>query len=87
MYVLSGKAVARIDGVEHEVGPGDFLGFPTPSVAHHVKNPFAEELMYLTGGENRDVEVADFPALGRRTVRIGDQRTVYDLGAGKPFKY
>jgi uncharacterized cupin superfamily protein len=86
-YILSGRAVARIDGVDREVGPGDFLGFPTPSPAHHLRNPFDQEVVYLTGGENRDVEVVDFPSLGRRTVRLGDTRTVYDQAAGKPFQY
>jgi uncharacterized cupin superfamily protein len=69
IYVLAGRGIAEIDGAEYEVGPGDFMGFPTPSVAHHLRNPFAEELVYLTGGESRDVEVADFPRLGLRMTR------------------
>ena len=44
-------AVAEIDGGEHEVGPGDFMGFPTPSLGHHLRNPFDEDLVYLMGGE------------------------------------
>lgn len=39
IYLLSGRAIAEIDGGEYEVGPGDFMGFPTPSVAHHLCNP------------------------------------------------
>jgi uncharacterized cupin superfamily protein len=69
IYVLAGRGVAEIDGAEYEVGPGDFMGFPAPSVAHHLRNPFAEELVYLTGGESRDVEVADYPRLGLRMIR------------------
>ena len=51
IYILSGRGVAEIDGAEHEVGPGDFMGFATPSVAHHLRNPFDVELVYLCGGE------------------------------------
>jgi len=87
IYILSGRGVAEIDGQEHEVGPGDFMGFPTPSVPHHLKNPFDVELVYLMGGENREFEVAEFPKLGRRMVRSRNDRVVYDIGAGKPFGY
>src|SRR5262245_18936228 len=35
LYILSGRGIAEIDEREYEVSPGDFMGFPTPSVAHH----------------------------------------------------
>jgi uncharacterized cupin superfamily protein len=85
IYVLAGRGIAEVDGVEHEVGAGDFLGFPTPDVAHHLRNPFAQELVYLSGGENRQVEVADFPRLGKRMFRRRDAIEIYDLKDGKPF--
>ena len=53
IYILSGKGVAEIDGHEYEVAAGDFMAFPTPSVAHHLRNPFADDLVYLMGGESR----------------------------------
>ena len=71
--------------LELEVGAGDFLAFPTPSVAHHLRNPFTEDLVYLMGGENRETEVADFPRLGKRMVRVGSAITVYDAADGKPL--
>src|SRR4030095_5645437 len=40
LYILSGRGIAEIDGEDVEVGPGDFMAFPTPSVPHHLKNPF-----------------------------------------------
>ena len=80
IYVLSGKAIALIDDVEYEVDAGDFIGFPAPSVAHHMRNPGPEDLVYLVGGENRDVEVVDFPTLGKRMERRGKQMDVYDTG-------
>ena len=69
IYVLSGRGVAEIGDAEVEVGPGDFMGFTTPSVGHHLRNPFAVDLVYLMGGEHRDVDVADFPRLRKRLIR------------------
>lgn len=85
VYVLSGRAITEIDGTDYEVGPGDFLAFPTPSVAHHLRNPFADDLVYLMGGENRDFDVADFPRLGKRMLKMNGEAIIYDLGAGMPF--
>jgi len=83
IYILSGRGVARIDGTDYEVGAGDFMAFPTPGVAHHLRNPFEEELVYLMGGENRDIDVADFPDLGKRMFRHPKGVEIYDLDAGK----
>ncbi len=77
MYILSGRGIAEIGDEQHEVGPGDFIGFPTPSVAHHLRNPFSEDLVYLSSGERREMEVADFPRHGKRMVRVGGQIGVY----------
>jgi uncharacterized cupin superfamily protein len=86
IYVISGKGIARINGSEHEVAQGDFMGFPTPDVAHHLTNPFEEELVYLTCGENADVEVADFPDLGKRMIRYPEYKMeVFDLKDEKGF--
>ena len=78
IYLLSGTAIARIDGVEYSVSAGDFIGFPAPSVAHQLRNPGPEELIYLVGGENREFDVAEFPELGKRVVRQGQQVDVID---------
>lgn len=85
IYLLSGRAIAEVDDAEYELGPGDFLAFPTPSVAHHLRNPFPEDLVYLMGGENLDYDVADFPRLGKRMVKLQGQPVIYDLDGGKPF--
>ena len=79
IFVLSGRAIALIDDVEYEVGAGDFIGFPTPSVAHHLSNPGPDELVYLVGGENRENEIADFPKLGKRIVRRGKDVEIVEL--------
>jgi uncharacterized cupin superfamily protein len=85
IYILSGRGVAEIDGEEYEVGAGDFMGFPTPGVAHHLRNPFDEDLVYLVGGENLDVEIADFPRLGRRMIRRGGEVEIYDVSEARGF--
>jgi len=78
IYIISGRGIAEIDDEEFEVSAGDFMGFPTPSVAHHLRNPYNEELAYLVGGENLDVEVAEFPRLGKRMLRRGQDVEIYE---------
>ncbi len=85
IYVLSGHGTALIDDAEYGVGPGDFMGFPTPSVAHLLRNTGTEDLVYLAGGESREFDVAEFPKLGKRMLRMGDQVDIYDATDAKPF--
>lgn len=85
LYVLDGRGIAEVGDAEHEVGPGDFLGFP-PGVSHHLRNESGDRLTFLEGGEViPDVEVADFPRLRRRVVRMGRRVAVYPLDAEVPF--
>ena len=85
IYILEGRGLARIDGEEYEVGPGDFMAFPAPGVAHSLRNPFERELVYLMGGESRGLDVADFPDLGRRMFRHARGVEVFELSAAKPL--
>lgn len=85
IYILAGRGIAHIDGIDYEVGSGDFMAFPTPGVAHHLRNPFDTELVYLVGGESRDVDVIDFPDLGKRMFRHPKGVEVTDLAAVRPF--
>jgi uncharacterized cupin superfamily protein len=85
IYVISGRGVAQIDGNEYSLAAGDFVAFPTPSVPHNLTNPFDAELVYLMGGENRAREIADFPTLGKRMVKLSGEETICDLSDGKPF--
>jgi uncharacterized cupin superfamily protein len=68
VYILSGRGRAEIGDATVEVGPGDFMGFATPSVAHHLTNPYDEDLVYLMGGERSRAEVSAFPRAGKRII-------------------
>jgi uncharacterized cupin superfamily protein len=68
VYILSGRGRAEIGDQTVEVGPGDFMGFATPSVAHHLVNPYDEDLVYLMGGERSRVEIGTFPRTGKRII-------------------
>ncbi len=85
IYVLSGRGIAEIGDEELEVRVGDFMGFPAPQVGHHLRNPYEEDLVYLVCGEALDVDIADFPRLGKRMVRRGQEVEVYDASDAKRF--
>jgi uncharacterized cupin superfamily protein len=68
VYIVSGRGRAEIGEETVEVGPGDFMGFAVPSVAHHLLNPYDEDLVYLMGGERSRVEVGTFPRAGKRII-------------------
>ncbi|BAZ13431.1 cupin domain-containing protein [Calothrix sp. NIES-4071] len=85
IYILSGSGTAEIDGEEFEVSAGDFMGFPTPSVPHHLRNTGTENLVYLTGGENLDVEIGEFPRQEKLLIRRGDNVQVFNTKDAKPF--
>ncbi|HZJ61988.1 MAG TPA: hypothetical protein VFD36_00580, partial [Kofleriaceae bacterium] len=71
---VSGRARARIDDKEHDLGPGDFAAFPTPQAAHVLTNPFDEDCVYLMGGEPRQPRILE----PRARIEALHQR---DLGA------
>ena len=85
LFVLSGRGQLEIDGKLRDLGPGDFVGFAAPSLPHQLRNPFGEDLTYLSGGERQPFEVAEFPRLGLVMIRKGMEATLYPLSAGKPL--
>lgn len=70
VYILSGRGKARIGDDEHDVGPGDFMGFPAGSAPHNLCNPYPEDLVYLVGGNRWPFDVCDYPDIGKRRYRI-----------------
>ena len=68
IYILSGRGRAEIDSKTYEVGPGDFMGFTAPGPAHHMSNPYDEDLVYLMGGERSRLDVGHFPKIMRKMI-------------------
>jgi uncharacterized cupin superfamily protein len=68
VYVLEGSGEVVLDGARHAIGPGDFVGFPTDGVVHSVVSLGPGDLLYLTGGETSDVEIAEMPTIGKTTI-------------------
>jgi uncharacterized cupin superfamily protein len=85
VYILSGRGIAEIGEESYEVGPGDFMGFTAPSVAHHLRNPFDVDLVYLMGGENREFEIGEFPRLGKRAIFEKSGAYILDVSSTVPF--
>jgi uncharacterized cupin superfamily protein len=65
IYVLSGRAMAEVDGGQYEIGAGDFIAFPT-KFALHLRNRFSEDGVYLMGGVIQASVIDDFTRLGKR---------------------
>lgn len=75
VFILEGKGEAEIGDETFEVGPGDYMGFPTDGTAHNLKNTGHKDLVYLMGGERTELEVAHFPHHGK--VLIGHPDHLY----------
>jgi uncharacterized cupin superfamily protein len=86
IYILSGRAIAEIDGQSTEVGPGDFMGFATPSVPHVLRNTFDEECSYLMGGEDKPIDVVSYPDLEKRFLLMQTDKGTEFYELGEPTK-
>jgi uncharacterized cupin superfamily protein len=67
VYILVGRAAARVGEATFEVGPGDFLGYPAGGPPHLLTA--REPLTYLVGGEIDAADVVTYPE--KRCRRIG----------------
>jgi GST-like protein len=89
LFIVSGRARARIDGRDHELAPGDFVAFPAPQAPHLLGNPYGEDCVYLMGGERGLVtDVLAYPDLGKSyvLVRGGGRVAFHELGPAEyPF--
>lgn len=77
VYILDGEGVCDIEDVKTNVAKGDFIAFPA-GVAHSILNTGDKDLVYLMGGEQTPVEVADFPRHGKRLLRAGERSEIVD---------
>jgi uncharacterized cupin superfamily protein len=87
IFILAGRGRAEIDGKMIEVGPGDFMGFPTPSVAHHLTNPYVEDLVYVMGGEHSGFDIGHFPRVGKCIIFDRDRIQMLDETALAPMSF
>ena len=88
VYIVEGRARARIDGSELELAAGDFVAFPAPQVPHLLANPYGEDCIYLMGGERTPCDVTAYPDLDKRYVLVREPtRTAFhELGPAEyPF--
>ncbi|HET7503866.1 MAG TPA: cupin domain-containing protein [Kofleriaceae bacterium] len=89
IFIVSGRARARIDGQTYDLVAGDFAAFPTPQAPHLLGNPFDEDCVYLMGGERGLVtDVLAYPDLGKSYVLVREPtRTAFhELGPAEyPF--
>jgi uncharacterized cupin superfamily protein len=84
VFILSGEGTVTLDGEVTSIGAGDFLGFPTDGVVHHLTNTHSrDDLVYLTGGERAPVEVATMPTIGKVAVFKDNGVTFYDEDTGQ----
>ena len=80
VFVLSGHATAFIGEEEHQIGPGDFIGYRKGGLAHSIKNAGHEVLRCIVVGERRPHDVGDYTRLGKRIHRnAGMPSTLVDL--------
>ena len=84
IYILSGRATARIGALTREVSAGDFMGFEQNSQPHNLFNPHTEDLIYLVGGTNRDIDICDYPDLDLRQFRVHGERAAVSRSLLKP---
>jgi uncharacterized cupin superfamily protein len=87
LYILSGRGRAEIGDAVIEVGPGDFMGFTAPSPAHHLLNPYDQDLVYLMGGEQSGFDIGVFPRAGKRVLFAGDEIRMIDEAAFQPMSF
>jgi uncharacterized cupin superfamily protein len=85
-YILSGQGTIRIGDETHEVGPGDFMAFPAPSVPHVLRNTSDSDLVCLVGGERREIEIGEFPEQDKLLIRAGKKMLLVNSSTAQEFK-
>ncbi len=79
IYILSGHGTAIIDGEQHAMAAGDFLGLPTGRAAHNIINDSNEELVCLVMGQRLEQDVADYPDKDMRLYRNSGRWDLVEL--------
>lgn len=55
-----------IDGKDHEISSGDFVGFPAQGPSHNFFNSGEEDLVYLIVGDRPPFDVCTYPGRDKR---------------------
>ena len=69
VYVVSGRATARIGNDYYKISAGDFIGLPRNTVAHSIVNDGDEMLVCLVMGQRLPQDVSDYPNQDKRLYR------------------
>lgn len=69
VYILEGRAEARVGERRLEVGAGDFLGYRAGGEAHTLRNTGDTVLRCLVAGQRLAHDVADYPDQHKRIYR------------------
>ena len=78
VLILSGHGRAYIGDGTFDVGPGDFMGFPSPSPGHGLHNDSDDDLVYLVGGESNPADVVHYPWIRRTMIKSHGRRSWVD---------
>ena len=78
VLILSGTGKAYIGESSFAVGPGDFMGFPSPSPGHGLHNDGDGDLCYLVGGESNPGDVVHYPWIRRTMIKSHGRRSWVD---------
>ncbi len=68
-YVLSGEGVVTIGTEDHEIGPGDFIGYRAGGLPHTMRATGAQSLVCLVAGQRLAHDVGDYPNKRKRIFR------------------
>jgi uncharacterized cupin superfamily protein len=66
VFILAGRAIARIGDSEVEIGPNDFVGHPAGGPPHVMKA--IDDLTYLMGGQIDSADIVTYPDARLRRV-------------------
>lgn len=72
-YVLSGTGTVTIGDEDHDIGPGDFIGYRKGGLAHTMQATGNETLVCIVVGERLAHDVGDYPRQQKRIYRNAGQ--------------
>jgi len=69
VFVLEGTGTATIGDTDHDIGPGDFIGYRAGGLAHTIVNTGDSILRMIVVGQRLPHDVGDYPRKGQRIYR------------------